>query len=179
MSTTIDISPSLSQELYHSEYIKSRNCRCLTRFEAFISVSGSFCYALAAAPATIISQAVSSVWVLIFLSGRKTVLKIQQKIFRFNGRVIFPVLALVISHFIMAATENIFNIAFTHPSNLYSPSFLKIRSLQSFSQNLSQMRSLFLLQARCSFSILKKSSAKHQPMLHAKKRRASALLFLF
>ena len=43
-----------------------------------------------AALATIISQAVSAIWVLRFLTGKKTILKLQKKYFRLKGSVVGP-----------------------------------------------------------------------------------------
>ncbi len=65
-----------------------------------------------AALATIISQAVSAIWVLCFLTGKKTSLRIKKENFRLSGKIILPVLALGVSPFIMTATESILNIAF-------------------------------------------------------------------
>ncbi len=47
-----------------------------------------------AATATVISQAVSTVWVLSFLTGKKTVLKIRKKYLRMEAGVVLPGLAL-------------------------------------------------------------------------------------
>lgn len=41
-------------------------------------------------PATVISQAVSTVWVLSFLTGKKTVLKIRKKYLRMEAGVVLP-----------------------------------------------------------------------------------------
>ena len=65
-----------------------------------------------AALATVIAQAVSAVWVLRFLLGSKTRLRIRTKYLRLRGRILGPVLAIGISPFIMQATESILNVAF-------------------------------------------------------------------
>lgn len=65
-----------------------------------------------AALATIISQAVSAIWVLKFLAGKTTVLKIKRQHLKIKPSVILPVLALGISPFIMQATESILMICF-------------------------------------------------------------------
>ena len=65
-----------------------------------------------AALATIISQAVSAIWVLKFLTGKKTILKIKRQYLRIKLSVILPVLALGISPFIMQSTESILMICF-------------------------------------------------------------------
>lgn len=60
-----------------------------------------------AALATIISQAVSAVWVLVFLTGKKTVLRLAPKYMRLSRSVMLPILALGISPFIMQSTESL------------------------------------------------------------------------
>jgi len=65
-----------------------------------------------AALATIISQGISAIWVLRFLTGKKSILHIKRKYFRIDGQIMKPVLALGISPFIMSATESAINIAF-------------------------------------------------------------------
>lgn len=65
-----------------------------------------------AAIATVISQAVSAVWVLLFLCGKKTVLKIKKENLRCRPAVMGPVLALGISPFIMQATESVLSVCF-------------------------------------------------------------------
>lgn len=65
-----------------------------------------------AALATIISQAVSAIWVLKFLLGEKTKLKIKRQYLKVKLSVILPVLALGVSPFIMQSTESILMICF-------------------------------------------------------------------
>lgn len=65
-----------------------------------------------AALATVISQAVSAFWVIKFLSGNKTKLKIKVKYFKIKKSILFPVLALGVSPFVMQSTESLLNIAF-------------------------------------------------------------------
>lgn len=72
-----------------------------------------------AALATIISQCVSAVWVLLFLFGKKTKLKIRQENLLPKGKTIIPVLALGISPFIMNATEAVINISFNSSLQKY------------------------------------------------------------
>ena len=57
--------------------------------------------------ATIISQAVSAFWVMKFLLGKKTTLKITRKDLAPKLHVILPVLALGVSPFIMQSTESL------------------------------------------------------------------------
>ena len=66
-----------------------------------------------AAVATIISQAVSAVWILLFLTGKKTILKLKPSNFRLEKRIIMPCLGLGISSFVMVSTESILSISFT------------------------------------------------------------------
>lgn len=72
-----------------------------------------------AALATIISQAVSAVWVIRFLTGNKTRLKLRKENLKLDRAVVLPVLALGISPFIMSATESILNIAFNSSLSKY------------------------------------------------------------
>jgi len=65
-----------------------------------------------AALATIMSQGVGAVWVLRFLTGKKTILKLRRKNFRLKPSVILPCLALGASTFIMLSTESLLNISF-------------------------------------------------------------------
>lgn len=72
-----------------------------------------------AAIATIISQSVSAVWVLCFLLGKKTKLRIRKENLLPSGKILAPVLALGISPFIMNATEAVINIAFNSSLQKY------------------------------------------------------------
>lgn len=65
-----------------------------------------------AALATIISQALSCIWVISFLFGMKTILKIRKKNMRLAASVIFPCLALGVSTFIMQASESVISVCF-------------------------------------------------------------------
>ncbi len=65
-----------------------------------------------AAVATVISQAISAVWVLMFLCGSKTMLKLTVRDMKIIPEVILPCLALGISTFVMLSTESILNISF-------------------------------------------------------------------
>lgn len=65
-----------------------------------------------AALATILSQAMSCTWVLIFLFGKKTRLKIRKENLLLQGKVILPSLALGLSSFTMQASESIISICF-------------------------------------------------------------------
>lgn len=65
-----------------------------------------------AALATILSQAVSTVWVLFFLRGKKTQLRLQKKNMRLKPAVILPCVALGLAAFIMQASESIVTVCF-------------------------------------------------------------------
>lgn len=65
-----------------------------------------------AALATIISQALSCIWVVSFLFGKKTILKIRKENVCLSASVIFPCLALGTSTFIMQASESVISICF-------------------------------------------------------------------
>ena len=64
-----------------------------------------------AALATVLAQAVSAIWVLLFLLGRRTKLKIQLRYLRLRPKVLLPVMAIGVSPFIMQSTESLVNIA--------------------------------------------------------------------
>ena len=65
-----------------------------------------------AALATIISQALSCIWVLSFLFGKKTFLKIKPENLRLHTKIILPCVALGSSLFIMQASESIISVCF-------------------------------------------------------------------
>ena len=66
-----------------------------------------------AACATVISQIVSAVWILLFLTGKKTILKLKVPNMKLEKQIILPCLALGISSFVMVSTESILSISFT------------------------------------------------------------------
>lgn len=72
-----------------------------------------------AAVATVISQALSAAWVLRFLTGNKTKLKIRKENLKVNKAIIAPVLLLGISPFIMQSTESLLNVAFNFSLQKY------------------------------------------------------------
>ena len=65
-----------------------------------------------AALATVISQAISAAWVLRFLFGKKTVLRLRSINFRPDMKLMLPCIALGLSPCIMQSTESILNICF-------------------------------------------------------------------
>ena len=72
-----------------------------------------------AALATILSQAVSAVWVLFFLTGKDTKLRIKKENLRISAKIILPVIALGIAPFVMNITESLLNIAFNASLSKY------------------------------------------------------------
>ena len=65
-----------------------------------------------AALATILSQAISCAWVLIFLFGKRTYLRLQTKHMRIDGKLVFPCVALGMSTFIMQSSESVISVCF-------------------------------------------------------------------
>ena len=65
-----------------------------------------------AALATIISQTCSCIWVLAFLFGKKTTLRIQRKYLWLKPSIFLPTLALGLATFIMQASESIISVCF-------------------------------------------------------------------
>ncbi len=65
-----------------------------------------------AALATIISQGLSCVWILRFLTGQKTHLKLKKSDMRLDKQIILPCLGLGLGPFVMQATDALLNIAF-------------------------------------------------------------------
>lgn len=65
-----------------------------------------------AALATILSQALSCIWVVHFLCGKKTFLKIRKRNLVLSPKIILPCLALGISTFVMQASESVISICF-------------------------------------------------------------------
>lgn len=72
-----------------------------------------------AAFATILSQGVSCIWVLSFLSSKKSILHIKRKNLRFNRKIMFPCIALGMSPFIMQFTESILFVCFNSSLQKY------------------------------------------------------------
>ena len=66
-----------------------------------------------AATATVLSQAVSALWILRFLTGKKTILKLKKENLKLRKPIILPCLALGISTFVMLSTESILSVSFT------------------------------------------------------------------
>lgn len=65
-----------------------------------------------AALATILSQAISMVWVVLFLCGKKTQIHLRRKNMRLTPSVIIPCVTLGLAAFIMQASESIVTVCF-------------------------------------------------------------------
>ena len=65
-----------------------------------------------AALATIISQAISCLWILSFMTSKRTILKLKLKNLKISPNIILPCLALGFSPFIMQFTESILFVSF-------------------------------------------------------------------
>lgn len=65
-----------------------------------------------AALATILSQAVSCIWVIRFLTSNKSVLRIKKENVRFTPKIMLPCIALGLSPFIMQFTEAVIIVCF-------------------------------------------------------------------
>lgn len=65
-----------------------------------------------AALATILSQAVSMIWILHFLTGKKTTLRLQLRYMRLSANIALPGIALGLSPFIMQSTESLISVCF-------------------------------------------------------------------
>ena len=65
-----------------------------------------------AALATIISQGMSTAWVLSFLFGKRTFLRIKAKAMRLDRHIALPAVGLGMATFIMQASESVINICY-------------------------------------------------------------------
>ena len=77
-----------------------------------------FIYALGmgvkgAALATVLSQAVGAIWILRFMTGKKTILRLKLSNMKLQLPIIGPCLALGISTFVMLSTESLLSMSFT------------------------------------------------------------------
>ena len=72
-----------------------------------------------AAIATVLSQTVSAVWILRFLTGKKTVLRLKAGNMRLQRQVILPCLGLGLSSFVMVSTESVLSVCFTSSLSRY------------------------------------------------------------
>lgn len=65
-----------------------------------------------AALATILSQGLSCIWVMSFLRGKKTQLRLRKENMRIEAGLVFPCVALGLSAFIMQSSESIISVCF-------------------------------------------------------------------
>lgn len=65
-----------------------------------------------AALATVLSQAVSALWVMAFLTGKKTRWHLKRENLRVSAKVVLPCIALGLSPFVMQSTESLIAICF-------------------------------------------------------------------
>ncbi len=72
-----------------------------------------------AAIATVLSQAVGALWILKFLTGKKTILKLKKENMKIKKDILFPCLALGSSSFVMVSTESLLSITFTSSLSQY------------------------------------------------------------
>ena len=66
-----------------------------------------------AALATVLSQAVGALWILRFLTGKQTILRLKASKMKLSVPVIGPCLALGVSTFVMLSTESLLSMSFT------------------------------------------------------------------
>ena len=65
-----------------------------------------------AAIATVLSQAISTIWVVVFLSGKKTQLHLRKKYMGLKPKIFLPCVALGLATFIMQASESVVTVCF-------------------------------------------------------------------
>ena len=72
-----------------------------------------------AALATVLSQAVGAIWILRFLTGPKSTLRLRRINFRLEKQILLPCLGLGVSTFVMMATESLLSVSFTSSLSRY------------------------------------------------------------
>ena len=72
-----------------------------------------------AALATIISQALSCIWVVSFLCGKRTFLRIRRKYLGLTPGIILPCVSLGVATFIMQASESVISVCFNSSLQKY------------------------------------------------------------
>ena len=160
-----------------------------------------------AALATIISQCASCIWVLSFLFGKKTILKIRKNYLKLEPSVILPCVALGLATFIMQASESIISVCFnsslltyggdiavgamTILSSVMQFAMLPLQGLGQGAQpiisynygagNVKRVRSAFLLLLKCSmaYAVLLWGAVMLVPELFASIFTADAALVAF
>lgn len=66
-----------------------------------------------AALASVLSQGVGALWIIRFLTGKQTMLRLKRENMKIQWRIIGPCLALGISTFVMVSTESLLSMSFT------------------------------------------------------------------
>lgn len=72
-----------------------------------------------AAVATVISQAVSAIWVLKFLTGKKAILKLKRRRIRITPRLLKPIVSLGLPGFVMQGTNSLVQIVCNNQLQIY------------------------------------------------------------
>ncbi|MGY0372997.1 MATE family efflux transporter [Clostridium sp. JNZ J1-5] len=72
-----------------------------------------------AALATILAQIVSAIWVLVFLFGKKSVLKLKKKYLLPDLKIVLSIISLGVSPFIMQSTESLVLISLNNKLQIY------------------------------------------------------------
>ena len=65
-----------------------------------------------AALATVISQAISCIWVIAFLLSKRSILRLRLSTLRIDAKLVLPCVALGSAHFIMQASESVISVCF-------------------------------------------------------------------
>lgn len=65
-----------------------------------------------AAVATIVSQAISCTWVILFLCGKRSILRLKLTTLKISPKLVLPCIALGSAHFIMQASESVISVCF-------------------------------------------------------------------
>ena len=65
-----------------------------------------------AAVATVVSQAISCVWVVLFLGSKKSILRLKLSTIKISPKFVLPCIALGSAHFIMQASESVISVCF-------------------------------------------------------------------
>ena len=72
-----------------------------------------------AAIASVLSQAVSAVWIVLFLSGKKTTIRLQRRNIRPDWLILRQCMALGVSSLIMMGTESLLSVIYNRSLSIY------------------------------------------------------------
>lgn len=113
----VQLSLGLNAFITSQGYAKTSMCTVILGAACNVILDPIFIFGLqmgvkGAAWATIISQAISSLWVLKFLTSKKSFLRLKIQNLKLKKDVILPCIALGVSPFIMQFTESIISICF-------------------------------------------------------------------